>query len=40
MLTDTVALSVSLNKVIRVDIISGASSAKYNLLFLKRKPIR
>jgi hypothetical protein len=39
-LTDTVALSVSLNKIIRVDIISEASSAKYSLVFLKRKPIR
>jgi hypothetical protein len=33
-------LSVSLSKIIRVDIISEASSARYNLVFLKRKPIR
>lgn len=39
-LTVTVDESGSLNKTIRVDIMFGASSTRYNLLFLKKYPIR
>lgn len=38
--TTTVAESESLSKTIRVEIIFGASSTKYNLLFLKKYPIK
>jgi hypothetical protein len=38
--TSTVDESESLSKMIRVDIIFGASSTKYNLLYLKKNPIR
>lgn len=38
--TTTVAESESLSKTIRVDIKFGASSTKYNLLFLKKYPIK
>ena len=39
-LTVTVDESESLSKMIRVDIMFGASSTRYNLLFLKKYPIR
>lgn len=38
--TITVAESESLSKTIRVDIMFGASSTKYNLLCLKKYPIK
>lgn len=38
--TATVAESESLSKTIRVDIMFGASSTKYSLLFLKKNPMR
>lgn len=38
--TKTVSESVSLSKMIRVDIMFGASSTRYNLLFLNKYPMR
>jgi hypothetical protein len=38
--TRTVAESESLSKIIKVDIMFGASSTKYSLLFLKKYPIK